>query len=427
MELIALAAVFATLVGLALLVKPGTQARPYSKRHMDRSEQRAAPNAAAPKPPAPTASEPSWPPPRSSQARPRHERPPEPAPDPPHDPPALRTDILLGCLGFLRYELGTDWSGVLEPFSVDPKDAIAVNEALKRLARHVGLEGLRFIVGIGRDGPEQGGHIELGTGQDEVFIEVSKAAGAFGPSLLAVLAHEVSHKVLFDRLIHQQGDDELRYELLTDVNAVYLGFGKLLLNGYEYATSKRGSESATWRKRHVRLGYLGVEEVAFVHAMACRMRELRSQDWYLGLSPHARRAMSRVVHDDHVRQLLDTAASLPPQKSYLRPPRRASVAAAGPAAAAGNRQHSRERPSPPRPPTSHTSPETNVHGAPSKRMPASPTAMSPEVAHLHESLLTLVYGDSGLARRLVELERHRHETVEARYKAAIERLVRDRS
>jgi len=327
----------------------------------------------------------------------------------------------------------------MEPFSVDPKDAIAVNDALKRLATHAGLHGLRFIVGIGRDGPETGGLIELSTGQDEVFIEVSKAAGAFGPSLLAVLAHEVSHKVLFDRLIHQQGDDALRYEMLTDVAAVYLGFGKLLLNGYEYASSKRGSKTDPHTKRHVRLGHLSVEEVAFVHAMACFMREIRSPDWYLGLSPYARRTMSRVVHDEHVRRLLDTAATLPPQKSYLRPPRRpANVPAHGPTESAASdvaadRARPTERPSTPAPPRSTTPRESAApRGAKPRavtptRTPEANPPMSPEVTRLHDELLTLVYGDAGLARRLVELERVRNGTVEARYKAAIERLVRDRS
>ena len=350
--------------------------------------------------------------------------------------PSIRTDPLLSCLAFLRYELGTHWSGVMEPFSVDPKDALAVNEASKRLASHAGLRDLTFIVGIGRDGPETGGQVELTTGQDEVFIEVSKEAGAFGPSLVAVLAHEISHKVLFDRLIHQQGDDERLYELLTDVTAVYLGFGKLLLNGYEYTSSKPGSAAGERSKRHVRLGYLRLDEVAFVHAMACCMRELRTQDWYLGLSPYARRTMSRVVHDDDVRRLLDTAATLRPQKSYLRPPRRSTVVAPDGAArhastgpAGDGDRHSRSYAQPPgaSPPT-HASPRhPTAPTTKATRTPASPPSTSQEVTLLHDQLLTLVYGDTGLVRRLVEFERRRNATLEASYRAAIARLLRDRA
>jgi hypothetical protein len=41
--------------------------------------------------------------------------------------------------------------------------------------------------------------------------------------------------------------------------------------------------------------------------------------------------------------------------------------------------------------------------------------------------LSLVYGDERVVARLVAYERTRHETLEASYRAAIERLVRDRS
>ena len=323
----------------------------------------------------------------------------------------------------------------MEPFPVDPKDPIAVNDAVKRLAAHAGLHGLRFIVGIGNDGTDAGGRSEFSSGQEEVFIEISKAASVFGPSLLAVLAHEVCHKVLFDRLIHQQGNDARRYEVLTDMTAVYLGFGKLLLNGYEYATTRRRSAGAERHARNVRFGHLSLDEVAFAHAMACSMRELRSPDWYLGLSPHARRTMSRVVHDDDVRRILATAPTLRPQKSYLRPPRRPEAPTDG-EARRPSRIPSRDGAEPPQPDhqprhsgqRQRAADRASVRpGDASRRMPTRPSSTSPDIDGLHDQLLTLVYGDARLVRRLVDFERRRHLTLEASYRAAIERLHRDRA
>lgn len=319
---------------------------------------------------------------------------------------------MLACLAYLRYEFGADWSGVVEPFTVNPKDAIDVNRTVNRLAAHAGLQGLRFIVGIGRLEPAKGGLIELQTGQEEVFIDVASNAGAFGPSLLAVLAHEICHKVLFDRRVRQEGDDPLRYEILTDVTAAYLGFGKLMLNGYEYGTTRHHPLEGSVEKRRVRFGYITVDEVAFVHAMACRMRGVPASDWLRGLSPFARRAMTRVVSDDDVRRQLDAAPMLIPQTTYLRP----------------TRSPPPNRPSAPPHAARHAqggAPSTPVAG-PGRTTP-SDVSISPEARRLRDRLLELVYGDERLASRLVAFEQHAQVTLEASYEAAIERLIRDRS
>lgn len=297
----------------------------------------------------------------------------------------------------------------MEPFEVNPKDALDVNHAVNRLAGHVGLRGLRFIVGIGRLEPEKGGLIELKTGQTEVYIDVATSAGAFGPSLLAVLAHEISHKVLFDRRIRQEDDDLLRYEILTDVTAIYLGFGKLLLNGYQYATTKQDFATHATEKRRLRFGYVSVEEVAFVHAMSCRMRDVPASGWLRGLSPFARRAMTRVVKDDVVRRHLDAAPMLSPQQTYLR------------ARSAPRADQPQSRP---RQPVNGV-PETATGG--SGRPNPAGQRVSPEARRLRDRLLELVYGDERLVSRLVAFEQAQQITLEASYEAAIERIIRDRS
>ncbi|MCA1789910.1 MAG: hypothetical protein LC667_08625 [Thioalkalivibrio sp.] len=292
---------------------------------------------------------------------------------------------------------------------MNPKDAVDVNRAVNRLAAHVGLTGLRFVVGIGRLDPKHGGQIELERDRTEVFIDVSNRAAVFGPSLLGVLAHEVTHKALFDRRVLALDDDTLRYEILTDVTAAYLGFGKLLLNGYEYRSTRPGTSINSHEYHHVRFGYLSVEEVAFAHAMACRMRGVEPQATLRGLSPFAARTAVRVFGDPSIRAHIETAPQLVPRTTYVRRP-----------------EPSRPTPTRPRPVAEPHAPSTSPQ--PGRTPPASPAAAPvSSTFHLHERLLQLVYGDERQARRLVAFERERRQlSVEKSYEAAIERLIRDR-
>lgn len=64
-------------------------------------------------------------------------------------------------------------------------------------------------------------------------------------------------------------------------------------------------------------------------------------------------------------------------------------------------------------------------GSSLRPMPAEPPRTY-EVEKLHQELLALVYGDEQLLKRLVDYERRTHPTREACYRAAIDRLLRDR-
>ena len=54
--------------------------------------------------------------------------------------------------------------------------------------------------------------------------------------LYATLAHEISHHYLFSKNIYLQNSD--KNEFLTELCAIYLGFGYLLLEGYRYKREK---------------------------------------------------------------------------------------------------------------------------------------------------------------------------------------------
>jgi len=66
------------------------------------------------------------------------------------------------------------------------------------------------------------------TGQKN--IEIVSNSGFYFRHYLAVIAHETTHNYLFHHSIKPNGFDE---EIYTDLAAIYLGFGPLLIDGYE--------------------------------------------------------------------------------------------------------------------------------------------------------------------------------------------------
>jgi hypothetical protein len=228
-----------------------------------------------------------------------------------------RLRFLVRCLGFLRQVLDDVWVGVLEPFPVHPLDADDVGRAVVRMAGHVGLQGLRFDVSFGRLEPGTGAEIALQRGQARVPIRVSGAAASFPPTLLALLAHELCHKVLFDRGIVLEGTDLASYEVLTEVTAVFLGMGKLLLNGYEFVVTERDWDRLLEVRHQHRFGYVTVDEVAFMHAMLCRLRAVPEVDARHGLSRFALAALARVASDPAIRVHLARAQRIAPRASYV--------------------------------------------------------------------------------------------------------------
>ena len=184
----------------------------------------------------------------------------------------------------------TEYS-ILSPFRCNPKDAVDLQESAKRIAEFVGLEDLTFIVAVARQKEKIGGHIELEPGQQEVFIEISTIAGRSSEATLAVLAHEISHKLLQRHGISLGHGllENYENEILTDITAIFVGLGKLMLNGAE-------AQNETWKGgqreiQSIRTGYLNLQELAFVYRLVCAMRDVRKREMMSGLTPQAKSAI----------------------------------------------------------------------------------------------------------------------------------------
>jgi len=100
----------------------------------------------------------------------------------------------------------------------------------------------------------------------------------------AILAHELTHHYLFNRGVVYDDIDE--NERLTDLATVYLGLGKLTLNGYEPVTwkVKRKEGEVTYKYK---VGYLTSKDMAMIFERVRSFRHIPMQYAETNLTPRA--------------------------------------------------------------------------------------------------------------------------------------------
>jgi len=210
---------------------------------------------------------------------------------------------------------------MLDPFHVNVRDPIDLQKAAKRIATFVGLENLTFIIGVAKQKENVAGHIDLrnyyGT---DVFIEVSNQALIFPQAVLTTLAHELTHKYLHVHNVYSGMGPENEHdnEVLTDIAAVYLGLGKLMLNGCECLreTSERKPQGIQKQTETLRTGYLTRDQFTFVYRLVCGMRSISESSYLTGLLPEARSAMTQC--SSHYKHFFGTDFHSPDEISEIK-------------------------------------------------------------------------------------------------------------
>jgi len=186
---------------------------------------------------------------------------------------------------FLEKSLGTKIQyQILDPFPLYSKDIIGIQNAGKIIANFIGLSDYIFVISINKLEKNTGGHIELKYGKKQVFIEISEEILKFEDAILAILAHEITHEYLYVNNI--SFSNKYENEILTDIAAIFLGFGKLMLNGSENEDIWKnyyfgGSTTITDK---LGIGYLDRSKIAFVYLLVCSMRNISEKKYMSNLS-----------------------------------------------------------------------------------------------------------------------------------------------
>lgn len=180
---------------------------------------------------------------------------------------------------------------VMPPLTTPFHDHLSIQKVAKDIAAFIGLTGFTFIVAVARQKENVGGQIDLSSDDKCVFVEIDDDIMKFPDAVGATLCHEVCHKWLQVNGIHSPV--EIDSEILTDITSVFLGFGKIMLNGCRTANVRHETVSNGTRTitETMTAGYLDREQLAFVYGLVCAMRRIPSSDFMQGLNAEAAQAV----------------------------------------------------------------------------------------------------------------------------------------
>ena len=176
---------------------------------------------------------------------------------------------------------------ITPPITSSLDDILSLQKVARELADSIGLSQFVFIVTFAKQEKNVGGHIDLGTKDGVVYIEIDPGAIPFRQSIGATLCHEICHKWLQTKGI--SSPILMDNEILTDITTVFLGFGKIMLNGCKVTNvrEERSGEGTRTTTETRTSGYLKRDQLAFVYRLVCAMRRIPSSEYLHGLSPAA--------------------------------------------------------------------------------------------------------------------------------------------
>ena len=116
-------------------------------------------------------------------------------------------------------------------------DIINIQKEARAMLDFVGLNNYTPLITF-VDTKSEAGNIELDNSPN-VFIEIDNKYRVNSSQILAIMAHEICHKVLFLKGLYYPYIT-LKNEVLTDLATLYVGFGKLTMNGchQSYTTTR---------------------------------------------------------------------------------------------------------------------------------------------------------------------------------------------
>ena len=156
----------------------------------------------------------------------------------------------------------------------------------------VGLTNYRPVVEI-KD-LESAGNVQLNHGTEFVIAIDRNIADnvIFLGMLRATLAHEICHKLLFERGIYFK-DDTRENEIYADLALFYVGFGDMILDGIE--GKKYEHEGLELRREVIHTGYLSKETYAYAFVLSCAIHQTDPLDRFFRLSDESKELIKKVM------------------------------------------------------------------------------------------------------------------------------------
>lgn len=179
-----------------------------------------------------------------------------------------------------------------EPFLFEPTDAVYallassrtvdLQEFVRQLCEHIAFSPVPTVAydwDLTMEG-STAGQACLDSISPEISVRLSYTNRP--RELGALLAHEVTHHCLDRASFHSTNRDE--NERLTDLAAVFLGLGKLMLNG---ADVRFDAEEKAPVEKPVKLGYLTMADLACAYDKVCCLNGVPTAEWTIHLSAEA--------------------------------------------------------------------------------------------------------------------------------------------
>lgn len=147
-------------------------------------------------------------------------------------------------------------------------DETVIQELAKDMLAHLGLPGDSVQVQVEQipETQEQStvANFDEGDTHNKIHIRIKRRYSQ--ENIISILCHECSHHMLYTKGLEQL--DPEKNEILTDVAAMYFGFGPFMIAGYTPVIAPTEYTDETGRvcrsKVWIKVGYMNVNQLAYI-------------------------------------------------------------------------------------------------------------------------------------------------------------------
>lgn len=189
---------------------------------------------------------------------------------------SIPTCILDECLNYLHKNLQNNYIVLRSRYYV-PQDIYPklkrkfkrekyLKELFENMLNYVGIPAsmVQFKISNSTNEQKAGTFQKISTNSNEIILYYSPYYDV--SNIISVLAHEISH--LYLNMNSLKYPDTYRNEILTDVCAIYLGFGYFLLYGYK--EKKFATFFGTYKEK---IGYISKNDIEYISQKILQLQE----------------------------------------------------------------------------------------------------------------------------------------------------------